>query len=97
MIKFLKTIQLRCVSASFFLTSRIECIDLLCFRVRLQGSRTFNNSDLKLQHMNRKGTDIQDVGESTLVVGEQTVGETTGFHPSKGDNFALWNGHRRKS
>ena len=47
--------------------------------------------------MNRKRTDIQDVGESTLVVGEQTVGETTGFRPSTGDNFALWNGHRRKS
>ena len=38
--------------------------------------------------MNRKRTDIQDVGESTLVVGEQTVGETTGFHPSTDDNFA---------
>ena len=59
MIKFLKTIQLRCVSASFFLTSRIECVDLLCFRVRLQGTRTFNYSDLKLQHMNRKRTDIR--------------------------------------
>ena len=43
----------------------------------IQGTRTFNNSDLKLQHLTRRRTDIYDVGESTLVVGEQTVGETT--------------------
>jgi len=50
---------------------------LLCFRFRLQGKRTFNNSDLKLQRLTRRRTDIKDVGESTLVVGEQTVDETT--------------------
>ena len=43
----------------------------------IQGTKTFNNSDLKLQHLTRRRTDIQDVGESTLFVGEQTVGETT--------------------
>ena len=45
----------------------------------IQGTRTFNNSDLKLQHPTRRRTDIWDVGESTLTVGEQTVGETTGY------------------
>ena len=43
----------------------------------IQGTKTFNNSDLKLQHLTRRRTDIKDVGESTLTVGEQTVGETT--------------------
>lgn len=43
----------------------------------IQGTKTFNNSDLKLQHLTRRRTDIQ--GESTLFVGEQTVGETTGY------------------
>ena len=38
--------------------------------------------------MNRRQTDISDVGESTLVVGEQTVAKTTGFHPSTDDNLA---------
>lgn len=36
-----------------------------------------NNSVLKLLHVNRRRTGILDVGEPTLNVGEQTVGETT--------------------
>ena len=40
--------------------------------------------------MNRGRTDIiiRPTGESTLRVGKQTAGETTGFHPSTDDNFA---------
>ena len=42
------------------------------FRLQGSGTRTFNNSVLKLQHMNRMRTDILDVGETTLDVRETT-------------------------
>ena len=48
-----------------------------CFCEVQQG--LLNNSVLKLLHINRGRTDILDVGEPTLDVGEQAVGETTGY------------------
>ena len=42
-----------------------------------QGGQLFYKMIVIVRSLRRRGTDILDVGESTLDVGEQTVGETT--------------------
>ena len=42
-----------------------------------QGGQLFYKMIVMVRSLRRRRTDILDVGESTLAVGEQTVGETT--------------------
>lgn len=63
------------------MATRLESIDFCCMIVFLgckdQEQELLIIQFLKLQHMNRRRTDLLEVGESTLDVRKPTVRETT--------------------
>ena len=54
-----------------------------------QGGQQFYKMIVIVRSLRRRRTDILDVGESTLDVGEQTVGETTRRRNDRNSIFCI--------